>query len=97
MDLSRCVDLIDSVGVTLRGGIGASEEAESAVPVDKGVFSVVSTRASSWPDSERSYSFLSESEEGGGGDFDRLPLRRSLAALELAIVVELAVAAVSSV
>jgi hypothetical protein len=85
------------VGVTLRGRIGAGEEAESAVPVDKGVFSAVSTRSSSWPGSERASSFLSESEEGGSGDFGRLSLRRSLAALELAIVVELAVAAVSSV
>ena len=65
--------------------------------VDKRVFSAVSTRASSRPGSEHSSSFLFESDDGGGGDFDRLSLRRSLAALELAIVVELAVAAVSSV
>lgn len=92
------MDLIGGVGVSLRGGFGVSEDVDSAAVPEIGAFKEVRTRASSRSGSERSSSFVFELDDGGCGDFDRFSLRRSLAALELAICFDLTAAAdVSSI
>jgi hypothetical protein len=77
------------VGVGLRDDwTEVNEAADSAAPLDKGVFRAAITRASSLLGSLASSSLASGPGFGGGGDLDRdgfLSLRLNLPALLLAI------------
>ena len=80
---------MDGVGVGLRDDwTEVNEAADSAAPVDKGVFRAAITRASNLLGSLASSSLASGPGFGGGGDLDRdgfLSLRLNLPAILLAI------------